>query len=193
MVLLTAEPVSLNLNAAAFQAPAPHSSVLRRRMWAAVWLVGMILLLFGLDVIEARRLQRRVNQFQADASGSTTFVDPLQVGRYLDQGAAPPLAVLAQIADSTPKGMMLSNISYERGGMVQISGTAKNADQFNAYLRQLAESTLFIDVAPISTNIKDDKWTFRVETRAIPVQRYVMRAPPPEKPESENHKKDGGS
>jgi hypothetical protein len=120
--------------------------------WAAliVWLLAAVAALYGLDKVEANRLEDTLRDFRAKTGGHAgqgaesanpqdNLARQLAIGTYLEMAGPTPLEVLDRISQIVPKQLLLTYWHYSRSGEVIIRGTAPNEKEFAAMLGKLCE------------------------------------------------------
>jgi len=130
------------------------------RKWAA--LAGFMAILslslrYVEAVIQTPRLTHRIAEVQAAETNLSGIDIELAFLQYLNTNQPPYLQVLSAIAQASPRGTVLENVSLSRRGEVSIRGILPGATQATDFRGKLIASGWFSDVVLDEQTPKDKK------------------------------------
>ncbi|MBN1554202.1 MAG: pilus assembly protein PilM [Phycisphaerae bacterium] len=119
----------------------PAARSYKRRYWVAViaWLIASVAGLYVLDLHEAAGREKMVATVYRETYHQGGLVKQLAVGDYLESGAPVPLDVIEKITRVAPESIILSSLSYARGGEVSLQGTLGNEKECQEFLEKLTD------------------------------------------------------
>jgi hypothetical protein len=169
----------LNLAAAPPSAAPASTPRSRRRLVAlAAACVVALLLLYASDVYRAHWLGGQVEQFRAAEAARGGFERRLATAKYLDRNNVTALRVLDAVSTAAPPEVMVTSLSYTRGGNLRLTGTLGNAAELEGFLRQLQATRIMTGVELRSARIDQSsrQCTFEI---AAGLASYAPPAPAP--------------
>jgi len=135
-----------------------------RWRWAALvgWLLGAMLVLYGLDKLEANKLNNTLRDTRAKIEQQGGLARQLAISHYLETDGPTPLAALDRISEVLPEKTLLTSWHYNHNGDVTIRGTVPNENEFRKMYEKLCE------VAKVDLKSgQPDKDKFRFEFRLV--------------------------
>lgn len=174
-----AEPVGRSLAGEANEKGFEHSAsgTGRRMALLGAWAVLAALGLFGLDHYRAVQAEAAAAALGKAAGGETQLERQLALGQYLQQGPAPPLMVLEEVARRLERKVVLSEWHYDREGEIRFGGAVGRFAEFEEMLRKLDALAMFEEVRLTSAAEEKRKWKFQIRATLAPAYRWQPARP----------------
>ncbi|MFW6032878.1 MAG: PilN domain-containing protein, partial [Phycisphaeraceae bacterium] len=149
----------------------------RRMALLGAWAVLAALGLFGLDHYRAVQAEAAAAALGKAAGGETQLERQLALGQYLQQGPAPPLMVLEEVARRLERKVVLSEWHYDREGEIRFGGAVGRFAEFEEMLRKLDALPMFEEVRLTSAAEEKRKWKFQIRATLAPAYRWQPARP----------------
>ncbi len=158
------------------------ASMKRNLVIAGSWLVVALLCLCLLDHYRAGRISAVLSTGPLSSESLAELDRQIAIARYLETSGPIPLAILDEIGQVT-QTVMLDELTYQRGGELQISGMCESGDEISTLTASLAKAQTLSAVSLQSQNQADKK--VRYEIVATPSSRFFGAFVEPAKPKQE--------